>query len=311
MISKMSKAHADKRNATVRRYLLVDLARAGLSARQWDVLAIIMDETYGWKKPGQTDHKVRRDRNLFRYEDIADRIGCSYAAVCKAMRDLINRRIVEQYQAPTKTHPGEFGIQSDTSQWVRMSDSSSPKKTNIPRHGRRGKSDIPHLQSVGMTSNSSRNVVEKLHNQAVCEVPNIDLNIEEENSVSEPGLNRPLDVDPSECFIAPPEVILDPLVALKMKLSFGDAMYQARESYHHYFSESLARWEVPDLQRFFSESQNRGVLLSAWLIALVKAETEREQKTGQGERVPERAFPRVMKLAYFEIKNAKKKRNQG
>lgn len=125
-----SKAYTDQRNAPVRRYLLKALAKAGLNSVQYACLLVIMDETYGWKKPNQPLYSVRKDREEFTYQHLAKETGNTYNRVAIAIRELVLRNILTQYRKPSKSKPGIFGVQSDPEKWIDKTDITIPKRTS-------------------------------------------------------------------------------------------------------------------------------------------------------------------------------------
>ena len=83
--------------------------------------------------PTSAAARGRKDRNRFRYDDMAAKIGCSYDSVSRAMRELMQANIVHEYLPPSRSQPGTYGIVSDPSQWIRKpSDRSAKPRPMVP-----------------------------------------------------------------------------------------------------------------------------------------------------------------------------------
>jgi hypothetical protein len=272
----LSRAKTDTRNALVRRFLLLDLAKMKLSGRQWDVLAVIMDDTYGWQKPGQPDHRVRLDRNRFKMHTVALKADIPYKSACRALRELLAMNIVCEYSAPTKTEMGIYGINSDASTWVKASnsdDSSSKTRTNI-RPQKRGRiSDIRPQECGRIGTNTRTNVAEKPHNGAGLPMANIERNIEPNTGEGVLGVNFDTQISTvAEAVNADP---MDRFAALN----------HAERNYFRRFGQSLSPAERSDLGDYFELSEHKNSLLAIWLEMLPSAFDERQAM----RRDPERA----------------------
>lgn len=309
----MSRAHEDKRDATIRRFLLRELAKRDLSGSCHAILLVIMDECYGWVDKESEDPRRRRDRNKFSYSFLARETGLTYKTVCKAMQQLQALGIVREWETPSKKSAGVYGIISDFSKWsapVRKSDIPTPK---LPMENEgREKRFLPQnsLPPNYLTVREirGRNVVNEPHNHAVFSVSNIDLNIDPTpNPIIFDGGEGGYSEDPRDILPTPPPVISDPLIARSAKLDMGQAMHSAREVYLDVFDQPVKKFEVTDLQNFFRRELPKGLLLAAWLNSITIIEVEREQRVAEGKPVAARAFDRVLEEAIKTVKIAQKK----
>lgn len=281
----MKPAYQHTSNAPVRRYLLIELARFGLSGRQWDVVAIIMDDTYGWadKRRGKGG---RKDRNRFRYDDMAAKIGCSYDSVSRAMRELMQANIVHEYLPPSRSQPGTYGIVSDPSQWIRKpSDRSAKTATNGSELVGNSAYNI-RQKPRPIPAKTATNVSEKPDNHAPGSSPNHNIN---QRSNLNPKVPR--GDDGSNSFF---EI--------------------ARKAYLEQTGDDITRSEERSLQTFFELSPYKSSLLKLWLEAIPAAIEDRELRLDDPDRAPyvsARAYKDVRRIAgalYRKVKAAQQDR---
>lgn len=279
----LSPAYIDKRDAPVRRYLLVELARFGLSGRQWDVLAIIMDGTYGWADPDRVDPKTkkkrRRDRNWFRYEEMAAKLGCSYDCVARAMSELMKANIVKEYIPPTKSAPGTYGVISDPNLWVRKTKNGSAKTANNnPKKPRKwvGKNrDQSGQDCRPIGSNLPNNNAENADNHAGLPTPNEIINEITNETPIVPRGDEPVSSHPSETASDTPDAI--PTTA-------PEALEQLAELYFAETGRDLTRSERKKLARYLQLSPVVETLFKLWRNAIKATMTKRLQDLDNPER---------------------------
>jgi hypothetical protein len=271
-------AYEDKRDASVRRYLLRALRKCKLSGLQWDILAYIIEETYGWEDP---DRKARgqkclprKDRNDFWYQEIAEEVEATWDAVSRAMRKLITMQILTEYSVASKIAPGCYGINSDPSTWIIPPRDRSAKlptqKAPIRRPNCRPNTVFGRLKSVDFSDKLPTNVAEKADNQAVCEAPNLD-NLDKDPPVVPQGTDH--DGTDSEVLSGDPGYTLIETAAKALErqdMSIDEVMWQAEKHYSRRFVRDLdaSKGEPRKLRSYFESSRFRGSLLSFWIGAM-------------------------------------------
>lgn len=314
----MTQAHKDKRDANIRRYLLVALAKFGLSGRQWDVLAIIMDNTYGWedKERARVNGRGSRlDRNTFRYDDIAEEVGCRFDSVSRAMRELIAAHIVIKYSSPTKTSDGVFGINSDPESWVKKASNRSAKtatnNASLVGKNRDQSRNIGRQKPRPIQAKTATNVAEKPDNHAVFQGSNVVINVDppivpqrgtEISPVSNsefPTRGNPDQIPTVE------EALANPSMPESKALSFAERAYTKR------FARPLTSRERISLQTYLQASPNRGALLAIWLTNLEESAAQRTEKrrSPEGKRwLPRSPFKDLLAAAADDFADRKARR---
>lgn len=280
----MSQAKEDIRNAPIRRYLLQALVKQGLSGTQWDCLAVIMDETYGWMKPGQTNRSVRKDRESFDYQEMADRLGVSFKSISRSMGELIKRKIVTQFSPPTKTKPGVYGVQSETSKWLSKDDirgQKCPPKTNMSRQKCPPIGTKVSTNRTKVSTNNRANPHEIRAKTTLNQDLNQDLNqLHVEGAVSSPVLGTIDELSLDEIG----EVISNPnsLLKYKHRISETQALQIAEGAYLRSFARSLSSKNRVSMEGFCRSRKTPFGFLAAFLIAVTATKQHRDRERANG-----------------------------
>ena len=101
--------------------LLEQFVKLNLSSTQWKILMLIVRETYGY----------HRTAKALAISYIAKAIGASEFRTGKAVKDLIRKKILIEYSAPTPRASRELGLNKYYLDWVRphASVTSGPTQT--------------------------------------------------------------------------------------------------------------------------------------------------------------------------------------
>ena len=89
--------------------LLEQFVKLNLSSTQWKILMLIVRETYGY----------HRTAKALAISYIAKAIGASEFRTGKAVKDLIRKKILIEYSAPTPRASRELGLNKYYLDWVR------------------------------------------------------------------------------------------------------------------------------------------------------------------------------------------------
>lgn len=268
MSAAKSPAHADTRNATIRRYLLRDLAKAGCTGNQMAILLIIMDECYGWLDKNSDDPKRRRDRADFDYEYLAQETELSYDAVSRAMRQLQDLGILHEYRAPTKITPGEYGIISDPSKWRPQKKRLVGKNCDQKQTNRSAKTatnpEMGRQKLRPISKKTATNVPEKADNQAILEGSNIDHEYRPEETPIIPLRDSEiLDGGRSADLPRTPEEAMQ-----NQAIPTDDAVTAAEKAFTKRSARPLRNFERSTLRTYFELQPKRGTLLAIWIRAV-------------------------------------------
>lgn len=291
-------AYIDRRDAPLRRYLIRELVKLGLSGRLWDVLMVIADECYGWEdkeRKAQGQRVPRKDRNDFSYQNLAEACDTTFEAVSHAMRELMKMGIVKEYRKPTRTKSGEYGIISDPSLW--NVDSSRKTATKNRVFGREKPRRIPRKTAT--------NDPKKPHGGAGLPMPNLDL-----INLDTPIVPKGTEESPS--FSVAVETYEQAVAHQSMAVD--EAVIHASRAYTKRFARTVSKRESLDLQTFFSLSDFRGSLLAIWITALESAFNDRRERKADPDRqryVARNPFADVYQFAaddYAERKAAQQDR---
>jgi hypothetical protein len=248
-----------------------------------------MDETYGWQKPGQSNWRIRKDRNEFSYEQLADDMEKSYRTVSRAMSALVSRKIVIQYRKPKKGQNGIFGINSETDEWIRSG--------KIGRQGCLQKTSHIHRQGCPpiLPTVSTKNAANP-HEQRDTARLILDLN----PILCKGGYENRSKTDS----FATGEIVLitDPTEARGSAIDFKSAEASAAQAYLRAFALPLAEKEHRSLRQFLSIAPKSKFdsMLVLWLMAIPKAKESRAERKRDPERkryVAKRPFNDVLQTA--------------
>lgn len=316
----MGRAKTEKSNALVRRYLLRDLARAGFSGLQYSVILYLIDQTYGWKRPGQPDGRVRKDRAEIDYQLLTEATGGAYRSVLRAVRGLIRDRVLTSYQEATKTAPAILGINSETSEWACFQDedrdpnSASNGSVSIPDGGSNGSLNEPNGSLSGQNGSLSGTELFTKDRATIdatraSSPPNKNINKDLNRIFNKSGGGSIFDPMPEDRI-----KIRDPQEAARTTLTIQEAAGQAEGAYLEAFSMPLSAVERVDLINWIKLGSTPQGMLAAWLMAITSAQKERHEKRAdpkQRQFVSRRPFKDVMRHGAEVYESIKARRSLG
>lgn len=283
----MSKAHTDKRDAPIRRYLLRALAKLNLTSTQHCCLLVIMDDTYGWV--ADRESKRRKDRAEFSLEYLAQETGAHKVTVSKALADLIEKNILTVFEEHSKHRSRVLGIQSDPDLW-------GVKKEALGLAG-----SLTQESSLGLAGSLTQTIqIANPRRSRSLTQESSEADNHAELRPTESSINLVKNLEEAKTpvhqdFFQPqkqPDLITCPRVANRSELTPEEAAIQAERFYCSKFVGPVRAQERKRIQQKMRLGRPGG-LLALWILANNKSKAERRAARREGKKTWNNLFAHV------------------